>query len=85
MDGRHVLRLVRLQCLHVDPSSEDPMTKEDEAKLEAFIRASHVLADWVLKNIDDCNEPRAYAYSVLRWKDRFEATQEGKQCVPKLD
>jgi hypothetical protein len=57
----------------------------DEAKLEAFIRASQALADMVIKHCDDWAEGRAYAYSVLRWKDRFEATQESKQCVPKSD
>jgi hypothetical protein len=57
----------------------------DEAKLEAFIRASQALADKVLKHCDDWAEGRAYAYSVLRWKDRFEATQESKQCVPNSD
>jgi hypothetical protein len=55
----------------------------DEAKLEALIRASHALADMVIKHCDDWAEGRAYAFAVLRFKDRFEATQESKQCVPK--
>jgi hypothetical protein len=60
------------------------MIVEDQAKLEALIRASHALADMVIKHCDDWAEGRAYAFAVLRFKDRFEATQEGKQCVPKL-
>jgi hypothetical protein len=59
------------------------MSKEDEAKLEALIRAAHALADKVITHCDDWAEGRAYAFAVLRFKDRFEATQESKQCVPK--
>ncbi len=56
------------------------MSLEDLAKLEAFIRASHALADKVLTHCDDWAEGRAYAHAVLRWKDRFEATQESKRA-----
>ncbi len=44
------------------------MSPSDKAKIQTFKQSAEVLAEWVLKNIDDCNEARALAYSVLRFK-----------------
>lgn len=53
--------------------------------LDQLIATAETLALKVLDNCDDWSEGRAYAHSVLRWKDRYEGKLDSEQPHPEAE
>ena len=54
----------------------------DDEQLEAVLDNAKRLSDWVIANLDDCAEGRAYAYSLRTTLRTYLSRPQGQTLEP---